>query len=124
MREISVEDSSPARPRKAAWLLFLALLLLYASTGRYFIDNIDGETMYLTTRAITQGRLWIVPEMTEKLNVWPGLGGHNYSVHSVLMSVAGLPLYYVGLAVTKLMPRLPEGLVLRAFWLLDRTSVV
>ena len=118
MRVLHAEDSSQARAHQAARLLFLALLLLYASTGRYFIDNIDGETMYLTTRAIAQGRLWIVPEMTEKLNVWPGLGGHSYSIHSVFMSFAGLPLYYLGLAVTKLAPGLPEGLVLRAFWLL------
>ncbi|MEI6502325.1 MAG: hypothetical protein WCP21_15025, partial [Armatimonadota bacterium] len=85
------------RARRAAVTTFLALVCLYAATGRYFIDNIDGETMYLTTRALAQGRLWVIPEMTNKLNLWPGVGGHQYSVHSVFTSVAALPLYYAGL---------------------------
>lgn len=107
---------SPAR--RAALYIFLALGCLYAATGRFFIDNIDGETMYLTTRAMAQGRLWVEPELTTKLNLWPGRDGHLFSVHSVLSSVAALPFYYIGLGLTKLVPQLPQPFVLRAFYLL------
>ena len=118
MTSPSLAPNRPPPARRAALTVFFALLCLYAATGRYFIDNIDGETMYLTTRALAQGRLWVIPEMTDKLNLWPGVGGQKYSVHSVFTSVAALPLYYVGLAVAKAAPHVPEGLILRAFWLL------
>ncbi len=79
-----------------ALYLFLAALCVYLATGRYFIDNTDGENMYLALEANLRGDIWLQPGLSG--NWWRTWGwtGRPFDPHGLGQSILATPLWFVG----------------------------
>ncbi len=94
----AVSGAAPTfrRDRTVALYLFLAALCVYLATGRYFLDNTDGENMYLALEANLRGDLWLQPGLSG--NWWRTWGwtGQPFDPHGLGQSILAIPLWLVG----------------------------
>ncbi|MCX7599782.1 MAG: hypothetical protein N2512_13075, partial [Armatimonadetes bacterium] len=120
-----------------AWCLGLGALALYLSTGRFFIDNLDGENYFLTTEAILRGDLWLEHGLSG--DWWSKFGwkGRPFNPHGLGQPIAAIPFWYLGrvlegyvslsspqlvrrAAVTLLCPVVTAATVGLLFWFMRR----
>lgn len=115
-----VSAAGPAlrRDRTVVIYLFLAALCLYLATGRFFIDNTDGENMFLSLEATLRGDLWLQPGLSG--NWWRTWGwtGRPFDPHGLGQSIVAIPLWLVGNAVAAHLHFVSPDLIRRAAVLL------
>ena len=92
-------SGAPQAQTPAAWLLLtLFLLCVYLLTMSGRVISGDGETMYLTTRAlVTEGSLAIVPRPESA----EGRDGRWYSKYGLGQTAVQLPFFVAGHAIGK-----------------------
>jgi len=95
---------------RAGWLVFLFFLSLYLLTARGRLTVIDGVTRYQVTAAIAQRGSVSLPEDLH-LGMPGKRPGSFYSYYALGQSLAGLPLYWAGGAVARLLPKGNEAAI-------------
>lgn len=102
--------------RDLATAVFLGLgaLALYLSTGRFFIDNLDGENYFLTTEAILRGDIWL--EYGLAGDWWSKFGwkGRPFNPHGLGQPIAAIPFWYLGRVVERYVSIASPSLIRRA----------
>lgn len=102
------------RDLKTAFCLGVGALALYLSTGRFFIDNLDGENYFLTTEAILRGDLWLDHGLSgDWWNKW-GWKGRPFNPHGLGQPIAAIPFWYLGRALERYVSVASPQLVRRA----------
>ena len=93
---VPAADPILRRDRLVAAYLFLSTLCVYLATGRFFLDNTDGENMYLALEANLRGDIWLRPGLSG--NWWHTWGwtGQPFDPHGLGQSILATPLWYVG----------------------------
>lgn len=104
----------PQRDLKTALCLGLGALALYLSTGRFFIDNLDGENYFLTTEAILRGDIWLEHGLSgDWWSKW-GWKGRPFNPHGLGQPIAAIPFWYLGHAIEQYVHLASPQLVRRA----------
>ena len=89
------------RDLRIALYLGLGALALYLSTGRFFIDNLDGENYFLTTEAILRGDIWLEHGLSgDWWSKW-GWKGRPFNPHGLGQPIAAIPFWYLGHAIER-----------------------
>ncbi|MBC7289311.1 MAG: hypothetical protein H5T86_14985, partial [Armatimonadetes bacterium] len=102
------------RDLRVALLLAGGALALYLATGRFFIDNIDGENYFLTTEAILRGDIWLEQGISGDWWAERGWKGRPYNPHGIGHPAAAIPFYLAARLVEPYLSVVSPQLVRRA----------
>lgn len=95
-------------PRRVAAALAVIFLALYALTYSATLTSRDGGVMYDTAMAIVERHRLALPPHHHGM---PGVNGGFYSKYGIALSVAEIPLYLLGRAISGLAPAPLSGQV-------------
>ncbi len=99
---------------RLAAMLAAGVLCIYLATARFFIDNTDGENMFLATEALLRGDVWLGLGLAQDWRkVW-GWDGPPYLPHGLGQPIAAIPFYLAGEIAARLAPAVSPAIIKRA----------